>query len=221
MLSSIPSAWLSMILALNSAMDFTPKYFNRGLCILHHDLSVTVIAVDQGKAAGRKVVKEQLFGPDVFIKCFVIIEVVMGNIGEDATGKFKTCYPLLGQGMRADFHKGILTACIHHFLQQTVQLHRIRCGMGSPDGFLADIIADGGQTARFITECREKPVKEGHGCGLAIGSGYAHQFQPRGGIVIKVGSHHSQRPGTVLYLHKGDIRPEARPESGRHCFDRQ
>ncbi len=76
--------------------------------------------------------------------------------------------------------------------------------MGCPNGFLADIITDSGQTACFITKRSEKTVKEGHGSCLAIGSGYAHKFQPRGGIFIIIGGHHSERPGTVLYLHKGD-----------------
>ena len=52
------------------------------------------------------------FYSDIFIKCFMIIEMIMCDIAEQGTAKMQSCYPMLVNGMTAAFHK-YMCATLH------------------------------------------------------------------------------------------------------------
>ena len=110
--------------------------------ILHHDLTVLIIPVHQGKGGRRQVVEKCLFNIYIFPECFMIIQVFMGDICEYAASKAYTCRSFLVNGMGADFHKTIITTCHGHGRQHLVDLQGIRRGMGSRQGLVPHHVPD-------------------------------------------------------------------------------
>ena len=47
-----------------------------GFCILHHYFTVTVVNIGKGKGLLRQTIKKQLLGLEVFVKCFMKIQMV-------------------------------------------------------------------------------------------------------------------------------------------------
>ena len=61
----------------------------------------------------------------------MVVQVVAGEVGEDAAGKLQTADALLGNGMRRTLHERVLAAGIGHASQEFIELDRIRCGVVS------------------------------------------------------------------------------------------
>ena len=81
--------------------------------------------------------------------------MVARDVGKDASGKPKPSDTLLGNGVRADFHKGIFASFVRHSSQQTVQRNRVGSGMVGRYGFVVDVIAYGREQAHLIAEPAE------------------------------------------------------------------
>jgi len=55
------------------------------LAVLYHDATILVIGVDQGESRGGQGVKEAFFGLEVIVKGQVVIKVIAGDVGENAS----------------------------------------------------------------------------------------------------------------------------------------
>ena len=95
-------------------------------CILHHDRPPLVIGIDQCKCCIRQLIKKLFFGRDVGRKGSVIVEVIMGHIGENPTFEIQPCDSSLIHSMRTHLHKGMRAACLYHTRQQFLQTDCIR-----------------------------------------------------------------------------------------------
>ena len=125
------------------------------LCILNHDHTVSVIGICQGESRFRQSVEECLFCLQVVFECFVIVQMVAGDVREDASGEPQPSDTFLGYRVRADFHEGIFAAFICHASQQFVQRDRVRSRMVGGYGFSVDIIAYRGDKSDLIAEFSE------------------------------------------------------------------
>ena len=52
--------------------------------ILHHDAAVAVVGVRQGESPGGQTVEKELLGLDIGGEGLVVVEMVVGDVGEDA-----------------------------------------------------------------------------------------------------------------------------------------
>ena len=66
------------------------------LCILNHDHTVSVIGICQGESRFRQSVEECLFCLQVVFECFVIVQMVAGDVREDASGEPQPSDTFLG-----------------------------------------------------------------------------------------------------------------------------
>ena len=82
-------------------------------CILQHHRSPFIIQVGNSKCIGAEVIEEGFLYPDIFIKGFVIVEVIMGDIAEDGPCKMQAVDPVLVNGMAAAFHEYMAASFIH------------------------------------------------------------------------------------------------------------
>ena len=70
-----------------------------GLRVLHHDHAVLVVGIGDGEGALGQSVEEGLLGIAVVLECLVIVEVVAGEVGEDASGELQSSDALLMNGV--------------------------------------------------------------------------------------------------------------------------
>ena len=55
---------------------------------MQHHTTTFIVKVGKCKCFFRQIIKEFLLHPDIFIKGFVIVEMIVRDIGEYATGEF-------------------------------------------------------------------------------------------------------------------------------------
>ena len=60
-----------------------------GFGVLKHHGAVLVVKVGEGKGLGRKVVEELLLGVAVVGHGLMVVEMVVGEVGEDASGELQ------------------------------------------------------------------------------------------------------------------------------------
>ena len=145
--------------------------------VLHHVEPVFVVGVGDGEGLARQHVKEGLLGVAIVLECLVIVEVVAGQIGEDAARKGESAYSLLRYAVAAALHKGVLAALLHHARQQRVERHGVgRCLVGG-HGLVIDIVAYRGAEAALEAHLAKHIVEQcGYRC-LAVGTRDAYERQ--------------------------------------------
>ncbi len=80
----------------------------------------------------------------------MVVEVVTGEIGEYAAGKFQSRYAALLGCMARNFHEGIVAAGRHHFGEKLVEGKRIGSGVCGRYGTVLDIVAHRRQKAGLV-----------------------------------------------------------------------
>ena len=125
------------------------------LGVLYHDHAVLVVGIGNGKGCLRQSVEECLLGVAVVLECLVVIEMVAGEVGEQASGKLQSSDTLLCDGVRRALHEGILAASLYHLAQEHVQLDRVWGGMVGRDSLVFNVVADGREQATLMTELAE------------------------------------------------------------------
>ena len=93
-----------------------------GAGVLHHHPAVPVVDIGESPCRRGEGVEEALLGGDVVGHRLVEVEVVVGDVAENGTGEFQTCYALLHHGMRAHLHETEPASRLHHAAQQPVEL---------------------------------------------------------------------------------------------------
>ena len=81
--------------------------------------------------------------------------MVTGEVGKEATGKFQSANTLLGDSMTGALHKGILTACLYHLSQQSVEFDGVRGGMIGRNHLVLNIVADSRKQTTLVTKLTE------------------------------------------------------------------
>ena len=121
-----------------------------GLGVLHHHHPVLVVGIGDGKGFLGQQVEKGLLGIAIVLEGLVIVEMVAGEVGEDASRKLQSADALLGDGMAGTLHKGIFAALLHHLGQQAVEFDGSGSGMVGGNGLAVDIVADGGEQAALV-----------------------------------------------------------------------
>ena len=135
----------------------------------------------------------------------MIVEVVAGEISEDATGKLESVDTVLHASVRTHLHEGIFTSCLHHLVQETVEGEVVGGGLLSGLHALVDDVAHRREQSRLESHEIGKLIKQsGDGC-LAIGAGNAHELELRRGIVIPCACQVGKGDVAVLHQHIGDM----------------
>jgi len=83
--------------------------------ILQHHFAIFIIRICQGEGMGGKPIEKCLFGIQVVHKITMIVEMVVCDVGEDASCKIQPGDTLLMNGVGAYFHEAISASGICHF----------------------------------------------------------------------------------------------------------
>ncbi len=67
--------------------------------ILQHHSAIFIVGIGECKGVGREIVEKRFLHIPVFQHILVIIEMILGEVGKDATRKTKTMNPLLMDGV--------------------------------------------------------------------------------------------------------------------------
>ena len=164
-----------------------PAGVGNHLCcsVLHHHHTVPVIGIRNRICACRETVEEKLLAAEILRKGLVIVQMVVGEIGEDADVEIQTRHALLLHTDRADLHEAVFTALVHHLPHQGIDGDRVRRSVGCLQHPVAHIIGNGGEQSAPVAEIREEVVEQCHRCGLAIGSCDADKGQAAGRMAVE------------------------------------
>ena len=122
-----------------------------GAGVLQHHQAVRVVGVDEGPGRGGEVVEQTLLGGEVGVEGFVVVEVVAGEVGEDAAGEVQAGGALLHLTVARALHGGEGAALVHHHRQQAVYLQGRGCGVGGGEALVADAVLDGTEQSGLMS----------------------------------------------------------------------
>src|SRR3989344_4651740 len=91
-----------------------------GSCSFEHQSAMLVVSIGQSESISRKHFEKFLLGQKIILQTFVVIRMVVGQIGESSPGECYAGYPPLVQCVRRNLHKNILTSPISHFREQFI-----------------------------------------------------------------------------------------------------
>lgn len=157
----------------------------------------TIVAVEDarffnaGFAGGGGEAREQhAFGGAVVFVTFVIIQMLMGDVGDDGHIKITAGDAALGEAVRGDFEDTVRESGGYHPRQVTLNFQRIGSGdmKAGVEGFIADDGADRGDESGFASGGEQNRMDEAGGGGFAVGAGDADEGElPRGEAVPRGG----------------------------------
>ena len=125
------------------------------LTVLHHKQTVLIVGIGDGEGIFPETVEEGFLRIAIVLEGAVIVQMVTRQVRKETACEVQSSDTLLGDGVTAALHKGILTAGIHHPSQEFVQLDGIGRRMVCGDGLILDIVADGGEEAALVSELAE------------------------------------------------------------------
>ena len=171
---------------------------HRGRRVLHHHAAVAVVGIRQHESPFGQAVEEEFLGPDVFGEGLVIVEVVVGDVGEDAAGEVEPPRALLHDGVRRTLHEAEFAPGVGHLAHHGVQTDRVGGRVGRLDLAAVDLVDHRRDQPGLVAQGPHEVVQQRHGRGLAVGSGDAHQFQFAARIAVKRRRHVGHRPRRVF-----------------------
>ena len=128
------------------------------LSVLDHHAAVSVVYVSDGHGAAWKRIEEGLLTSQVFREGSVVVQVVVGEVREDAYREFERIHSVLIHSDGTNFHKTELASAIHHLREQLIDgqwvCRRIRGLQASG----ADIIGNRGKKPALVAEPSEQVV---------------------------------------------------------------
>ena len=125
------------------------------LRILNHHTTIFIVGIRNGESILGQSIEESFLGITVVLKGLVVVQMVTSKIGKETTCKFQSANTLLGNSMTGALHKGILTACLYHLSQQSVEFDGIRSGMVGRNHLVLDIVADSRKQTALVTKLTE------------------------------------------------------------------
>ena len=125
------------------------------LGVLDHDEAVLVIYVGDGKGRLGQAVEEGFLRIAIVLEGLMVVQVVAGQVGKDASHECQTADTLLRYGVAGAFHEGVFASCLHHLGQQLVQLNGVGGGMVSGEGLVIHVVAHRGQQSALVSHFAE------------------------------------------------------------------
>ena len=176
---------------------------HRGRRVLHHHAAVAVVGVRQRESPLGQPVEEEFLGPDVFGEGLVVVEVVVGDVGEDATGEIEAPRALLHDGVRRTLHEAEFAPGVGHLAHHGVQADRVGRRVRRPDFAAVDPIDHRRDQPRAVAQRPHQVVEQRGGRRLAVRAGDAHQLQLAARMAVECRGHVGQRPGRIADAHVG------------------
>ena len=168
----------------------------------HEPLRPGVIGVVN---AGVAVLEQQRLGVAVGLHSLMEIQVVLGEVGEDAHGIVHAVHPVQGQGVGGDLHDHVGAAALPHLGKQPLELKGLRRGALRGDDLVADHILVRADEAHLGPGLLlQNGLEEIGGGGLAVGAGDAHHGHGVRRMAEEVGAHHRQGPAGIRHLDEGN-----------------
>ena len=126
--------------------------------VLQHERTVLIVQIGQGESTLWQHVEELFLGIAVVGHGLVVIQVVMRQVGEDATSKMQPSNAILSHTVGTHLHKGVLTIFIHHLLQQSVQLDRVRSGVCRRNNLTVDNILNRREQTTIVARLGKESI---------------------------------------------------------------
>ena len=156
-------------------------------------------------------VKEQSLGRSIFLHGVVIIQVVLGQIGEQPQVKGQSRRPVLDQGVGGYLHYHIGTAIVQHLAQKGLELIALRGGAVGRQLLPPYHVPIGADQANLgPARPLQQFFDEAGGGGLAVGPGDRHQGHSVPRMSKPVGREKGQSQSGIL-CHQPGTRPIRSP----------
>ena len=131
-------------------------------------------------------VKEDGLGLLVVLQGLVVIQMVLGKIGEHGRIKLDACHPVLIQGVAGNLHHHIIHVGVTHHGKGTLQIHHIRRGIVNRQHLILNHNLNGADephTAAHAPQHGPEHIADG---GLAISAGNAYHPHAASRIIVKI-----------------------------------
>ena len=173
--------------------------------------AVGVVNVDDGHglAAGfgvrRHLLEQFHLGLEVVFHGMVVVQMVLGQVREDAHIEVDARHAFLVQGVGGDFHGYAAAAVFQHFLQQVFQFQRTRRGVRGGGDFLPVVVGDGADQPGAQPRLLEEGMGNVGRGGFPVCSGDADHGHVAGGVAVPGRSHQADGQPGVVHFHPGDL----------------
>ena len=117
---------------------------------LHQALSISIICIDDGKITA---LKQHFFRLVIVLHGFVVIQVILRQIGENRSMEVNRANTMLYQTKGGNFHHHIVTACLCHLAEQLHQIINKWSGIISMQHLIANFILNGANQSDQIPVC--------------------------------------------------------------------
>ena len=147
--------------------------------------------------------------------------MVVGEVGEDRRAELQSGNALLLHADRADFHEAVFAAGFDHVGEQGVEGHGVGGRVGRLAAAGAHVVGNRGEQAAFVAEVAEEVVEQGHGRGLAVGAGDAHEAELAARVAVEGVRGHRHRRSTVFHDDISHIGRRSLPDGRTEIIFRQ
>ena len=180
---------------------------------LHHRPPGRVVPVDDSYGVSVEAGEQHRFRVAVGLGRAVVIEVVVGEVGENGGGEALAADALLDERVARHLHRARGAAVVHHLAEERVQRERVRRRVCRLDASLADADLDGAEEAGLRAERRQEVVEQVRRRRLAIRPRHPDELQLAAGVIEEDARHLGEGRPRVRDGHEGD------PAGG--CFGRR
>ncbi|MPM66130.1 hypothetical protein SDC9_113037 [bioreactor metagenome] len=160
-----------------------------------------VVQIEDGNVA---LIEKQPLGPSVFLHRAVVIQMILGQVGENARREADAVHPVQGKGVGGDLHHQMGTACVRHTPAQSLDFIGFGGGALSRKGLRADHILVGADKPHLgpYRALQHGFDEVGGGC-LPVGAGDTHGNKAPGGMTEPVGREDGEGRARVCGGHPG------------------
>ena len=159
-------------------------------------LRCRIVQIDDGAVTG---VKKPFFALEIVFHCFVIVEVILCQIGKDPRREVQAVDPLLVQRMGRNLHHHKIASRLFHQRKQGMNLVSVGGGVVGGKGLLSHHILNGSDQSHLVSLRLEHRFEQQTGRGFSIGAGDADDLDFFSGIAKKSGAKPGVNPPAVFH----------------------
>ncbi len=174
--------------------------------VLHHHAAVAVVDVHQREGVARQRVEEPLLGRDVGGEGAVVVEVVVGDVGEEGAGEAQPQRALLHEGVRRALHEAVGAAGVDHLAHHGVEADGVGRGVGRGQRAVTHAVDHRRDEARLVAQRLREVVEQRRRGGLAVGARHPDELQLAARVVVEGRGHAGHRRRGVGHDDVGDLR---------------
>ena len=142
---------------------------------LYHRLPGRIVLVDDRHGVGVEHREQRGFRVAVGFDGAVVVEVVVGEVGEDGGGEALAADALLDERVGGDLHRARRAAGVGHLAEEPVERERVRRRVRRLDRLLPDPHVDRADEPGRLAERGEEVVEDERRRRLAVGPGHADE----------------------------------------------